>query len=91
VPNALADELKAALAVPGEGLARAALVIARLEYPRLDPSPCLDRLEALGARAAERMRDTDPTARVAGLMPSSSGRRLLPATTNATTTPATAA
>ena len=65
--HALADELTAALAVPGEGLARAALVIARLEYPRLDPSPCLDRLEALGARPAERMRDTDPAARVAGL------------------------
>jgi len=67
VSHALADELKAAIAIPGDGLARAALVIARLEYPRLDPTPFLDRLESLGARAAERMLGTDPTARVAGL------------------------
>ncbi len=67
MPHPLADELKAALAIPGDGLTRAALVIARLEYPRLDPVPFLDRLEALGARAAARMQGADPATRVAGL------------------------
>jgi regulator of sirC expression with transglutaminase-like and TPR domain len=67
VPHALADDLKAALAVPGDGLVRAALVIARLEYPRLDPAPFLDRLAALGERAAARMQGSDAATRVAGL------------------------
>lgn len=67
MPHALADELKAALAVPGDGLVRAALVIARLEYPRLDPAPFLDRLEGLGERAAARMQGADAATRVAGL------------------------
>lgn len=67
MPRALADDLKAALAIPGDGLTRAALVIARLEYPRLDPAPFLDRLEALGERAAVRMRGADTANQVAGL------------------------
>src|SRR6187397_2161212 len=33
-------------------LARAALVIARLEYPKLNPQPSLDRLQDLGGQAA---------------------------------------
>ena len=64
---ALADDLKSALDTPGEGLARAALVIARLEYPRLDPAPFLDRLETLGRKAAARMGGADAAGRVAGL------------------------
>lgn len=67
MPRALADDLKAALAIPGDGLTRAALVIARLEYPRLDPAPFLERLEALGERAAVRMRGADTALQVAGL------------------------
>lgn len=67
MPRALADDLKAALAIPGDGLTRAALVIARLEYPRLDPAPFLERLEALGERAAARMRGADTAMQVAGL------------------------
>lgn len=64
---ALADDLTSALDTPGEGLARAALVIARLEYPRLDPAPFLERLETLGRKAAARMGGADPAERVAGL------------------------
>src|SRR5512145_1995171 len=47
----LAEALVAAVNAPGIDLAAAALVIARLEYPRLDPSPYLARLDAMGAAA----------------------------------------
>jgi regulator of sirC expression with transglutaminase-like and TPR domain len=47
----LAAGLVTASQAPGNGLADAALVIARIEYPRLDPSPTLDRLEAMGDAA----------------------------------------
>ena len=46
--EAIADNLRAALAAPDSALARAALVIARIEYPRLDPEPCLARLDEPG-------------------------------------------
>ena len=36
-------------------LARAALVVAKIEYPRLDPGRTVACLDALGARAAERL------------------------------------
>ena len=47
----LVDALMAASNAPGADLAPAALVIARLEYPHLDPSPYLERLTALGDAA----------------------------------------
>jgi regulator of sirC expression with transglutaminase-like and TPR domain len=51
----LGDALIAALDAPDRPLTRAALVIARLEYPQLDPQPSLDRLAELGEHAAERL------------------------------------
>jgi regulator of sirC expression with transglutaminase-like and TPR domain len=53
----LVDALVTASNAPGTGLAHAALVIARIEYPKLDPEPYLARLDALGdgaRRAIER-------------------------------------
>ena len=47
----LADALIAASNAPGTALAQAALVIARIEFPRLDPEPYLTRLDALGDAA----------------------------------------
>ena len=46
---------------PDPDLAVAALMIARLEYPRLDAGPYLDRLDALGHEARRRVADA-PTA-----------------------------
>ena len=40
---------------PGEELAPAALAIARVEYPSLDPAPYLEQLDRMGAQAAERL------------------------------------
>jgi regulator of sirC expression with transglutaminase-like and TPR domain len=58
----LADALTAVSSQPGGSLAQAALVIARLEYPRLDPGPYLRRLDAMGdaarIRIARRTADT---------------------------------
>ena len=48
----LASELAAVLSTEPLDLARAALVIAKLEYPRLTPGPSLDRLQDLGGQAA---------------------------------------
>jgi regulator of sirC expression with transglutaminase-like and TPR domain len=48
----LAAELQDLLAAEPADLARAALVIAKLEYPDLDPRPVLAHLDQLGARAA---------------------------------------
>ena len=67
VNSALADDLRTALAAPDSALARAALVIARIEYPRLDPEPCLARLDELGREAALRMDGGAPAARIARL------------------------
>lgn len=47
----LADALIAASNAPGTALAQAALVIARIEYPRLDPSAYLQQLDAMGEAA----------------------------------------
>lgn len=47
----LAEELAAATDAPGTGLAHAALIIARIEFPRLDPEPYLARLDAIGEGA----------------------------------------
>jgi regulator of sirC expression with transglutaminase-like and TPR domain len=60
----LAAELQAVLATEPIDLARAALVIAKLEYPHLDPAPSLQRLDELGASARDRVERCDcPTAR----------------------------
>jgi len=48
----LVPALTQAINAPGTSLAPAALVIARIEFPRLDPQPYLDRLDALGTGAA---------------------------------------
>src|SRR6187455_1874386 len=47
----LADELLQAVNAPGTELARAALVIARIEFPKLDAEPYLTRLDAMGEAA----------------------------------------
>ncbi|MFN8059089.1 MAG: transglutaminase-like domain-containing protein [Vicinamibacterales bacterium] len=44
-----------------DALARAALLIARIEHPRLDVEAYLTRLHELGARAAERLAGIDPS------------------------------
>lgn len=66
----LVDELQRVLADEPVDLARAALVMAKLEYPRLDPGPHLAALEALGERAATRLarvRGTSMRPRIAAL------------------------
>ena len=47
----LAEALTAASNAPGTGLAQAALVIARIEYPRLEMEPYLERLDRMGEAA----------------------------------------
>ena len=49
----LADALLDASNAPGTDLARAALVIARIEFPRLDPAPYLARLDEMGEAARQ--------------------------------------
>jgi len=49
----LAADLQSLVALEPVDLARAALVIARLEYPNLDPRPSLAHLDDIGARAAQ--------------------------------------
>ena len=59
MPNpfaALSDELRRIVAADPIDMARAALVIAKLEYPRLDPRPSLARLRELGDQAAHATR-----------------------------------
>lgn len=51
----LADALMAASNAPGTGLAQAALVIARIEYPRLDVEPYLEQLDRMGEAALLRI------------------------------------
>ncbi len=53
----LADALTTVSNTPGSSLARAALVIARIEYPRLDPEPYLSRLDAMGSAAGRRIEE----------------------------------
>jgi regulator of sirC expression with transglutaminase-like and TPR domain len=50
-----AGELLGALNEPGEAIGRAALAIARVEYPSLDAEPYLHRLERMGEAAAARL------------------------------------
>lgn len=49
------EALLRAVNEPGEALAPAALAIAGVEYPALDPSPYLQRLERMGEAAAGRL------------------------------------
>ena len=51
----LAEALTAASNAPGTSLAQAALVIARIEYPRLDPESYLARLDGMGDAARRRI------------------------------------
>jgi regulator of sirC expression with transglutaminase-like and TPR domain len=51
----LATELAPLLAADDVDLARAALVVAKIEYPKLDPQQTLDRLDDLGERARRRL------------------------------------
>ena len=54
-PATLLSELHAQVAREPIDLARSALVIAKLEYPDLQPAPSLDELERLGDRARARL------------------------------------
>lgn len=51
----VAAELQRAMDAPGDELAPAALAIARVEYPSLDPKPYLQMLDRMGRDAAARM------------------------------------
>ncbi len=55
----IAEELVRAVNESGEALAPAALAIARVEYPALDPTPYLQRLERMGEAAAGRLQRRD--------------------------------
>jgi len=54
--SAILADFEAVLADDPVDLARAALVIARIEYPTLDAAPSIGTLDALGERAAARLR-----------------------------------
>jgi regulator of sirC expression with transglutaminase-like and TPR domain len=56
----IAEELQRALSAPGEQIAPAALAIARLEHPHLDPRPLLEQIEAFGHDAARRLEGVAP-------------------------------
>jgi regulator of sirC expression with transglutaminase-like and TPR domain len=49
------EDLGLALNAPGADIAPAALAIARVEYPALDPDPYLDRIDEMGSNAARRL------------------------------------
>jgi regulator of sirC expression with transglutaminase-like and TPR domain len=51
----LLNALTTASNISGTSLAQAALVVARIEYPRLDPTPYLSRLDAMGDAARARI------------------------------------
>ena len=51
----LAEQIADAADRPGPDLAAPAFLIARIEYPRLDPDPYLDRLDRMGEQAAARV------------------------------------
>ena len=55
VSKALAEQIADAADRPGPDLAAPAFLIARIEYPRLDPGPYLDRLDAMGEAAAREL------------------------------------
>ena len=52
VRKTLAEQIADAADRPGPDLAAPAFLIARIEYPHLDPEPYLDRLERMGDEAA---------------------------------------
>lgn len=54
-PRTLGEQLAAAADRPGPDLAAPAFLIARVEFPRLDPGPYLDRLESFGDTAFQRI------------------------------------
>lgn len=51
----IAADLQRALSEGGDALAPAALAIAQIEYPRLDPAPWVAQLDEFGREAARRM------------------------------------
>ena len=55
LPADIVQRFTDAAASPDPDLAAPALLIARLGYPRLDPAPYLERLEAMGGAAADRL------------------------------------
>ena len=55
LPADVVQRFTDAAASPDPDLAAPALLIARLGYPRLDPAPYLERLEAMGGAAADRL------------------------------------
>jgi regulator of sirC expression with transglutaminase-like and TPR domain len=55
VPRSLGEQLADAADRPGPDLAAPAFLIARLEYPHLDPGPYLDRLDEMGDAASRRI------------------------------------
>lgn len=68
---AFIHEFRETAASPADNLAEAALLIARLEYPRLDADVYLQRLDAMGSVAARRVdsvqNDPDQLAPIAAL------------------------
>jgi regulator of sirC expression with transglutaminase-like and TPR domain len=52
VVKSLAEQIAEAADRPGPDLAAPALLVARIEYPRLDPEPYLNRLDRMGEEAA---------------------------------------
>jgi len=70
--RSLADQLADAADRPGPDLAAPAFLIARIEYPDLDPEPYLDQLDLMGEAASHRIAadpgpDAPLMARIAGL------------------------
>jgi regulator of sirC expression with transglutaminase-like and TPR domain len=68
----LAEQIADAADRPGPDLAAPAFLVARIEYPRLDPEPYLDRLDRMGEAAArvvekEAGHDAPLAARIDGL------------------------
>ncbi|MBM3807430.1 MAG: tetratricopeptide repeat protein [Acidimicrobiia bacterium] len=51
MPKTLAEQIADAADRPGPDLAAPAFLVARIEYPRLDPAPYLNRLEHMGDAA----------------------------------------
>ena len=61
----VAAELQKAMNAPGDDLAPAALAIARVEYPSLDPKPYLAQLDRMGVEARARARQPGTDAVIA--------------------------
>jgi len=60
IRDALVKSFACAALSPDPDLAVAALMIARLEYPKLDAGPYLDQLDAIGREARRRVADATP-------------------------------